>query len=565
MQINLVYGSSVQSAPAGFTAAVAFAAAQLGGLISNPITVNIRVGYGENAGINLAGTDLANGGPANGEYMSYSQLRAELTAQATSAADASVLANLPATDPTNGGRFYISGAQRKAWGLISPVDGAIDGSVGFSSAFANFNFNLDNRAIAGQYDFVGIAEHELTHALDRFAGSSPLGVYDPLNLFRYTAAGALQVDPSKPAFFSTDGGATRLYPFDTSSDYGDWGPTGTNDAFAAFSSLGVMLPISATDITVLDVLGYAMAGTPTLPMLTAAPHYADFNGDHTSDILFQNSNGALAVWTCQGGVATAAFSLGGLAAGWTVAGTGHFFGPGTSDILLANSNGTIAEWRMQGGQAVSATLVGNTDLSHWRVAGTGDFFGDGTSDILFRDTASGTIAEWRVQAGQAVSATTVGTTTPDWTIVGIGNLRGTGATDSIMFINSNGLVADWDVVNGQATEAHVIGQTSAYWSVSGLGDFNGDRQNDILFRGQDGQIAIWQMQNGTVTGSATVGLTTADWQIAGIGDYNGDGTADILFRNTQTNGVAAWEMSAGQVTRVAYVGTTSAGWTVASG
>lgn len=50
MQINFIYDSSVASAPAGFKAALADAASYLDSLITNNITVNIEVGWGEDDG-----------------------------------------------------------------------------------------------------------------------------------------------------------------------------------------------------------------------------------------------------------------------------------------------------------------------------------------------------------------------------------------------------------------------------------------------------------------------------------------------------------------------------------
>jgi hypothetical protein len=47
VQINLIYDSSINAAPAAFKTAMTAAASFLDELIVNPITVNIQVGYGE--------------------------------------------------------------------------------------------------------------------------------------------------------------------------------------------------------------------------------------------------------------------------------------------------------------------------------------------------------------------------------------------------------------------------------------------------------------------------------------------------------------------------------------
>src|SRR5271166_2927613 len=127
MQLNLIYDPSVDGAPAGFKIAMAAAAQYLDGLITNPITVNISVGYGEDDGTPLADGE-STGGPSGGIDVGYSQLVQDLTANISSAQDAEAVANLPATDPTGGAQFYISSAQEKAWGLIPADDTTIDGT-----------------------------------------------------------------------------------------------------------------------------------------------------------------------------------------------------------------------------------------------------------------------------------------------------------------------------------------------------------------------------------------------------------------------------------------------------
>ena len=65
MQLNLIYDSSVDGAPSGFKVAMAAAAQFLDTLITNPITVNIQVGFGEDDGTLLTGNE-STGGPSPG-------------------------------------------------------------------------------------------------------------------------------------------------------------------------------------------------------------------------------------------------------------------------------------------------------------------------------------------------------------------------------------------------------------------------------------------------------------------------------------------------------------------
>ncbi|HET6607818.1 MAG TPA: trypsin-like peptidase domain-containing protein, partial [Rhodopila sp.] len=256
----------------------------------------------------------------------------------------------------------------------------------------------------------------------------------------------------------------------------------------------------------------ASASTGPSPASSAVSD--NFFDSGASGILFENASGQMAAWDVHNGLATSASGLGGLSAGWAVAGTGNFYGTGGTDILFANTNGDIAQWQVVAGRAITATNLG-VMASGWTVAGTGDFYGNGTDDVLFR-YSNGTIAQWKVQDGKTIGATTVGTTDDNWTIAATGKLTGADNTDDILFISNSGAVADWSIQNGAAVAGNSLGQTSAYWSIVGLGDFTGDGQNDILFRGQGGEIAMWLVNNGVVTGDQDIGRTDNSWQIAGL-------------------------------------------------
>src|SRR5947209_5699514 len=83
---NITYDSSVSSAPAGFTSAIAAVVSYYTSVLSDPITVNIHIGWGEVAGQALAsgalGESLTNLGVCN-----CSQVRAAWAGDGTSAGD----------------------------------------------------------------------------------------------------------------------------------------------------------------------------------------------------------------------------------------------------------------------------------------------------------------------------------------------------------------------------------------------------------------------------------------------------------------------------------------------
>jgi hypothetical protein len=268
-KIDIVWDSSVSSAPAGFTTAVTAAVQYLESLISNPVTINIDVGYGEIAGSALGGDALG-----ESEYyltsVSYSQLVAALKADATSATDASMLASLPASSPVSG-TYWITTAQAKALGLASATGSATDGFVGFSSTLP-FTYNDAAGVAAGTYDLNGVVLHELTETMGRMLltgstiGSTP-NSYSLLDLAHYSAAGTRDFAASVAGYLSVDGGATNLANFNTVSggDAGDWAASAGNDSFDAFSNSGVINGISSADQAALDAIGWNLAGAPPPP------------------------------------------------------------------------------------------------------------------------------------------------------------------------------------------------------------------------------------------------------------------------------------------------------------
>jgi hypothetical protein len=273
--INVTYDSSVTTLTNAAQVESAFASAvnTLQSLYTNDATVNITVYWGPGGpftnGINLGRSFLTV------FTSSYPQITNALFANRASAADTNSVASLPATDPTGGGPWWIPRAEVKVLRLpisgISPNDSLSDGAVGFTS---NVVYALDpnNRAVPGEYDFIGVALHEITEVLGRITLNLKTNVgFLPFDLFRFTNNAARSFDSSAMnAYFSVDNGATALKFFYTNSNLGDiqdWLSGSTPDAYDAFASPGIVLPISTVDITTLDVLGYNGPGL-------AAPHLA---------------------------------------------------------------------------------------------------------------------------------------------------------------------------------------------------------------------------------------------------------------------------------------------------
>jgi hypothetical protein len=136
--------------------------------------------------------------------------------------------------------------------------------------------------------------------------------------------------------------------------------------------------------------------------------------------------------------------------------------------------------------------------------------------------------------------------------------------DDILWRNADGAVEVW-LMNGATTSAaNNLGILSNAWSIVGTGDFNGNGTSDILFRSNTGGIQIWFMnKSGTVASkSLALGGVPNALAIVGTGDFNGDGTSDILFRNSSTGAVEIWFMSGGTASKKAAIGTLTNAWTI---
>jgi hypothetical protein len=270
---NITFDSSVSSAPAGFTSAIAAVVNYYTNVFNDPITINIDVGWGEVAGQALASGALGESQTNLGVF-SYSQVKTALAADAKSADDTTAVASLASSDPTNGGSFALPTAEAKALGLGAGA--IVDGYVGFSSS-ASYTFDPNNRAVSGAYDFIGVAEHEISEVMGRVAllGTPLSGLshtYTALDLFRYSNPGVRQLTAGNSAYFSLDGGNTNLNKFNTLSngDAGDWASGSGNDSYNAFVSSGVAEPVTANDLRVLDAIGWdrSIAKVDTPPVVT---------------------------------------------------------------------------------------------------------------------------------------------------------------------------------------------------------------------------------------------------------------------------------------------------------
>ncbi|KAB2639875.1 MAG: PEP-CTERM sorting domain-containing protein [Verrucomicrobia bacterium] len=294
LNFNLIADAGTpQYAIDGFSAAANLWSSRL----ANNITVNIEIGY-SSLGANIIGqTACAFGEP------SYSQTVQALVANRSSSDDYSSCAALPSgsfysrlinhtSDNFNSATPYVDTMDRvgltyanaKALGLLAPHYNSLDAIIRFSSDF-NFDFNHSHVA-PGTIDFVGVAAHEIGHALGFVSGVDDIdfnngakpGAYfssNLIDLFRYSALSVAQgvgvtdyaADP-RAKYFSVDGGLTPVALFADGTYYGDgrqashWKDNlgiGILDPTAGY---GETLNIAATDLRAFDVMGYTLMPVP---------------------------------------------------------------------------------------------------------------------------------------------------------------------------------------------------------------------------------------------------------------------------------------------------------------
>jgi hypothetical protein len=198
---------------------------------------------------------------------SYAQLTNALRSTRTTIADSNSVASLPAVDPIANNQWDIPRAEIKALGLANLIGGTAndtvnDGDIGFAND--TYTFDPTNRAVAGKFDFIGVAEHEITEVMGRMTFNLS-GTFVPYDLFRFTN-GVRSFDPnSTNVYFSVDKGVTALKFFNTNGNGGDiqdWASSALPDSYDAFCSAGEKLFLSSADLTSVDILGYALSYLP---------------------------------------------------------------------------------------------------------------------------------------------------------------------------------------------------------------------------------------------------------------------------------------------------------------
>lgn len=257
--------------------------------ISSNVTVNIKVGM-----VSLSSNVIGQAGSA-WYRTSYSDFRTGVTQSATSTTDAAFLATLPTgttysrvinqTNDTPGSdpyatwidtqsMIFINGSNAKALGLLSGTNASLDASIQFNTAFS-FDYNRANGITYNQMDFVGVAAHEIGHALgfmsivdsvDTEGGDAVDFLNMPMDFMRYSASsfalGISDVSAGPEAKFTYINGVS--IPMSLGANIGNGQQashfylTGNLGMMAPTASYGQKLSVSDNDLLVMDALGWEL-------------------------------------------------------------------------------------------------------------------------------------------------------------------------------------------------------------------------------------------------------------------------------------------------------------------
>lgn len=134
-----------------------------------------------------------------------------------------------------------------------------------------------------------------------------------------------------------------------------------------------------------NILGAASLGHPNVKWIVAGT--GDFNNDSAVDIVFRNANGTSAVWFMNDtNFLGASLLAGGKAVGpaWTLRLVGDMNGDPKPDLLWQNVDGRLAVWTMNGTAFVQSIALPRIGTS-WIVAGLADFNADNKKDLLLQN------------------------------------------------------------------------------------------------------------------------------------------------------------------------------------
>lgn len=375
-----------------------------------------------------------------------------------------------------------------------------------------------------------------------FGQSTPItvplggGLFPPTNLdglTGFTVVSRTPIITKQPANQSVIVGSSVTFNVQASGSgplsY-QWKLNGAEISSATSSSLTIA-SAKASDAGAYTVTVRNSSGevTSTAAILTVFSNSVkgDLTGDGFTDLLFENEDGFLAVWSMDGANLKSASYLtpnNTRDGKWRLVGTGSFNSDAHEDLLFQHKDGSLAVWFMDGTQRTSAAFLDPVDPGDedWRVVGTGDFNNDGKTDILFQHD-DGTLAVWYMDGIKLSSATLLKPDRPgerEWRVVGTGDLNSDGKTD-LIFQHEDGTLGYWQLDGVKLVQSGLFNPfhpRDKRWHVSSIVDLNHDGKLDLVFQHQeDGTLAVWFMDGIKLIGAQllTPSRPGGSWNLVG--------------------------------------------------
>ena len=212
---------------------------------------------------------------------------------------------------------------------------------------------------------------------------------------------------------------------------------------------GSLLTWHLNGTTVVDTRSLSITGIPDTNWKVAG--VGDLNADAHADILWRNAaDGRLAAWMLRNNqvIATESLSVARVAdPAWRVGGVGDMDGDRYADIVWQHTDGRLALWSMRGSTVLSTAVMSLNvgPNSRWQIATIGDVNKDGFADIIWQ-TTDAWLAVWlmrgpQVQLTQYLSIPQM----PDanWRIRSVASPDATGHPALVWRHQANGSVALW--------------------------------------------------------------------------------------------------------------------------
>jgi hypothetical protein len=291
-----------------------------------------------------------------------------------------------------------------------------------------------------------------------------------------------------------------------------------------------------TTVTITATDGGGAKATATVLVTVIGTNGDDMDGDGLSDLVFQNRDGWLAFWAMQNGAQKSSSFLNPPNVGegpWKVVGSGNFGGTPQADLVFQNTDGTLAVWIMDGINQISSALLNpSTAGPGWRLAAVADLNADGSDDLLFQNSSlDGTLAVWYMDGLNQMSSELLNPLTagPGWNAVGAADVMGLGATGpdgkvDILFQNTDGTIAVWAMDGINRIDADVLNPANpgSTWRVVGVSNMEAQdaakpeaAQADLILQSDSGLLQIWYLRglNAPIRNPVSSQEPLVDWSV----------------------------------------------------